>query len=68
LPQKEVTKQAATRGEKQALPTEKDAKDSVTVRGRVLDPDGKPVAGAKLYVNSSSPKQKVFPVRVTTGL
>ncbi len=65
--QKEVTKQAATRGEKQALPTEKDAKDSVTVRGRVLDPDGKPVAGAKLYVNSSSPKQKVFPVRATSG-
>ncbi|HVC97549.1 MAG TPA: carboxypeptidase regulatory-like domain-containing protein, partial [Pirellulales bacterium] len=43
--------------EESVAPPENDAKpktdradDSVTVRGRVLEPDGKPLAGAKLYL------------------
>src|SRR5207253_10975230 len=42
-------------------------KDSVTVRGRVLRPDGKPVAGAKLYLGYTGPKDKKYPVRATSG-
>jgi RNA polymerase sigma factor (sigma-70 family) len=34
-------------------------KDSITVRGRVLDPDGKPVADAKLYLGHYGPKDAV---------
>ena len=29
--------------------------ESIEVRGRVLDPDGKPVAGAKLYLAKYTP-------------
>jgi RNA polymerase sigma factor (sigma-70 family) len=40
---------------------------TVAVRGRVLDPDGKPFAGAKLYLNYFSPKEKTYPVRAASG-
>jgi hypothetical protein len=40
---------ATVQAGKQALPVDKDAGDTLTVRGRVLDPDGKPIAGARLY-------------------
>jgi protocatechuate 3,4-dioxygenase beta subunit len=33
-----------------------EATDKVEVRGRVLDPDGKPLAGAKLYLSSPRPE------------
>ncbi|HKB01605.1 MAG TPA: sigma-70 family RNA polymerase sigma factor, partial [Gemmataceae bacterium] len=36
---------------------EPEATKSVTVSGRVLDPDGKPVAGAKVYVRQSEMKE-----------
>jgi RNA polymerase sigma factor (sigma-70 family) len=40
----------------------------ITVRGRVLDPDGKPVAGAKLYYRGDAgPKKPEYPVRATSG-
>jgi RNA polymerase sigma factor (sigma-70 family) len=45
----------------------KDAKDVVKVRGRVLDPDGKPFAGAKLYLGSDRPREATYPVRATSG-
>lgn len=38
----------------------------VEVRGRVLDPDGKLVAGAKLYL-SSREKEATYPLRATSG-
>jgi RNA polymerase sigma factor (sigma-70 family) len=43
--------------------------DSVTVRGRVLDPDGKPFAGAKLYLWLDYNVEKAIPpkVRATSG-
>jgi RNA polymerase sigma factor (sigma-70 family) len=44
-----------------------ETRDAVGVAGRVLDPDGKPVAGAKLYLNHAGPKEKQRPVRATTG-
>jgi RNA polymerase sigma factor (sigma-70 family) len=34
-----------------------EAEGAVEVRGRVLDPDGKPVAGAKLYLTRSAPER-----------
>src|SRR5262249_23265962 len=43
------------------------AKEVVKVRGRVLDPDGKPLAGARLYLGSSSPKALTKSVRATSG-
>jgi RNA polymerase sigma factor (sigma-70 family) len=45
----------------------KDARDVVKVRGRVLDPDGKPIAGAKLYLGHDKPKEAAYPVRATSG-
>jgi RNA polymerase sigma factor (sigma-70 family) len=41
--------------------------EAVTVSGRVLGPDGKPFAGAKLYLDSSGPKAKTSPARATSG-
>lgn len=38
------------RGPKAAPAVIKEYKDGITVQGRVLDPDGKPLAGAKLFV------------------
>jgi hypothetical protein len=40
-------------------------KDALTLQGRVLDPDGKPVGGAKLYLLGGNAKDKV-PTRVRT--
>ncbi len=48
-------------------PVAKNDKDAITVRGRVLDPDGKPLAGAKLYLGPTNRKEPTFPVRATTG-
>ncbi|MBI1914319.1 MAG: sigma-70 family RNA polymerase sigma factor [Planctomycetes bacterium] len=41
--------------------------EAVGVSGRVFDPDGKPVAGAKLYLTYRSPRELAYPVRATTG-
>jgi RNA polymerase sigma factor (sigma-70 family) len=49
-------------------PPQAEAKESVKVRGRVLDPGGKPLAGAKLYLRGHvSPKAPAYPVRATSG-
>ena len=46
----------------------KEAADAVVVSGRVLDPDGKPVAGAKLSLWTNAVKQRAdMPVLATTG-
>jgi RNA polymerase sigma factor (sigma-70 family) len=37
------------------------------VSGRVLDPDGNPLAGAKLYLGYTGPKDMKFPVRAASG-
>jgi RNA polymerase sigma factor (sigma-70 family) len=45
-----------------------EAEESVKVRGRVLDPGGKPLAGAKLYLGGhAGPKAPAYPVRATSG-
>jgi protocatechuate 3,4-dioxygenase beta subunit len=56
---------SATKGEEP--PPRVDGKDTVPVRGRVLDLDGKPVAGAKLYLHTFSPKDQAPSVRATSG-
>jgi RNA polymerase sigma factor (sigma-70 family) len=43
-----------------------DADAAVEVRGRVVDPDGKPVARAEVYLNTHNPKAREYPVRATT--
>jgi RNA polymerase sigma factor (sigma-70 family) len=51
-----------------AAPGPGEAGDRLTVRGRVLDPDGKPLAGAELYLGGHTrPKAPAYPVRATTG-
>jgi RNA polymerase sigma factor (sigma-70 family) len=40
--------------------------DTLSYGGRVLDPDGKPAAGAKLYLLYYTPKILLAPVRATT--
>jgi RNA polymerase sigma factor (sigma-70 family) len=46
--------------------TAKEDKDILTYGGRVLDPNGKPVAGAKLYLLYYTPKDVPVPVRATS--
>jgi RNA polymerase sigma factor (sigma-70 family) len=49
-------------------PVQAEAKDRVKLRGRVLDPGGKPVAGAKLYLGGPTKiKAPAYPVRATSG-
>ncbi len=43
------------------------AQDSITCNGRVLDPDGKPFPGAKLYLNDPGPKEEQRPLRAISG-
>src|SRR5262249_44802578 len=49
-----------------AKPAGEDRKET-KVSGRVLGPDGKPVAGAKLYLNNHSPQGRDYPVRANSG-
>jgi RNA polymerase sigma factor (sigma-70 family) len=44
----------------------KDDTDTLTYGGRVVDPDGKPVAGAKLHLLYYTPKELPAPVRATS--
>src|SRR5205807_879338 len=44
----------------------KEDKESVTYSGRVLDPDGKPLAGAKVYLLDQSSAKEPPKVRATT--
>jgi RNA polymerase sigma factor (sigma-70 family) len=55
----------ATPGGPAAAPAAKDAeKAGIAFAGRVLDPDGKPAAGAKIYLLYSAPR--ALPVRATS--
>jgi RNA polymerase sigma factor (sigma-70 family) len=50
------------------VPADAEAKESIHVRGRVLDPDGKPFAGAKLYLGAvTQQKERTDPVRAVSG-
>jgi RNA polymerase sigma factor (sigma-70 family) len=49
-----------------AVPTAKEDKENAAYAGRVVDPDGKPVAGAKLYLLYYTPKELPIPVRGTS--
>ncbi len=50
-----------------AKPEAAEDKDSLTYGGRVLDPDGKPLAGARLYLLYWTPKSVPVPVRATSN-
>src|SRR6516162_9057626 len=41
--------------------------DTLIVRGRVLDPDGSTVAGAKLYLHTTNLGDEGYAVRATSG-
>jgi RNA polymerase sigma factor (sigma-70 family) len=60
--QKAPDRQPATR----AAPRS-EAADSVRVRGQVLDPDGRPLGNAKVYLGQTSYNNPAYPVRATTG-
>jgi RNA polymerase sigma factor (sigma-70 family) len=47
-------------------PAKKLDKETVAFAGRVLDPDGKPVAGAKVYYYFITRREEPIPVRATT--
>jgi RNA polymerase sigma factor (sigma-70 family) len=53
--------------EKASLTGKGPAEDLVKVRGKVLDPEGKPLAGAKLYLGHAGPKKITYTVRATSG-
>jgi protocatechuate 3,4-dioxygenase beta subunit len=73
LPARQAAPAAAREGSKKErqqpadAPAQARAKDSAKVRGRVLDPDGKPFAGAKLSWGQAGLKKRVYPVRATSG-
>jgi RNA polymerase sigma factor (sigma-70 family) len=57
----------SSEGEKSAARPER-LGDTATVEGRVLGPDGRPVAGASVRLGSGATKAgKAWPVRATTG-
>jgi protocatechuate 3,4-dioxygenase beta subunit len=64
---RETAKPAAPRRGEPPAPAEKAARDSLTIRGRVLDPDGKPFAGAKLYLHFPNTGEKAPTMRATSG-
>jgi RNA polymerase sigma factor (sigma-70 family) len=71
-PAREASEETARKGpEKERLqppdaPARAAARD-LEVHGRVLDPEGKPFAGAKLYLSSPKPGKAPLPVRATSG-
>jgi protocatechuate 3,4-dioxygenase beta subunit len=44
-------------GPRPGTPPKPEAQEAIVVRGRVLDPDGNPVAGARLYLAKPTPKR-----------
>src|SRR5262249_1491581 len=65
-----ASKEAAKPQSGRATPTAADDKDSIAYTGRVFDPDGKPIAGAKLYLTSAYHylyRPSPSPERATTG-
>jgi RNA polymerase sigma factor (sigma-70 family) len=53
--------------EKTARAVDDEANETLTVAGQVVDPEGKPVAGAKVYLLYYTPKALPVPVRDTTN-
>jgi RNA polymerase sigma factor (sigma-70 family) len=58
--------QAEKKSPPSAQPAGKDDKESATYAGRVVDPEGKPVKDARLYLLYYTPKELLIPVRGTT--
>jgi RNA polymerase sigma factor (sigma-70 family) len=59
---------SADRHQLVANPRNEDADQTIPVSGRVLDPDGKPVAGAHLYLSPAySAQEPSCPLRTTTA-
>jgi RNA polymerase sigma factor (sigma-70 family) len=48
-------------------PAKPEREATIEVRGRVLDPDGKPLAGAKLYLAKHSSKTATHALQATSG-
>jgi RNA polymerase sigma factor (sigma-70 family) len=55
-----------TKPQPPARPVAKEDQETITFAGRVLDPDGKPVAGAKLYALYYTRKVLPIPVRAAS--
>ncbi len=66
-PSKETTKGAGPRRVETATPVNKTGRDSISVRGRVFGPDGKPFARAKLYFHPSASAKKSPRMIATSG-
>ncbi len=67
--QSPAAKASSTPGRSEAQPAKAEPKKDdaqVEVRGRVLDPDGKPFAGAKLYLHAPNFRDKGYAVRATS--
>jgi RNA polymerase sigma factor (sigma-70 family) len=62
----EKKSQASAKQQAATKPQAAEEGPMVEVRGRVLDPDGKPFAGAKLYLHYQNSKETNFPVRATS--
>jgi len=58
--------QAVSADEQARAKPQEDDKDALSYGGRVVDPDGKPIAGAKLYLLYYTPKELPVPVRGTS--
>ncbi len=54
------------KSQRPAVPAAKQDQQSKAFAGRVLDPDGKPIAGAKLYLLYYTPKKLPIPVRAAS--
>jgi RNA polymerase sigma factor (sigma-70 family) len=56
----------ASRGASDAPAPEREKSSRVEVRGRVFGPDGKPFAGAKVYLGHGGSEEKVYPERAVS--
>jgi RNA polymerase sigma factor (sigma-70 family) len=52
----------------QAAPSKPEQAKTVEFRGQVVDPDGKPFAGAKVYLAYPAPKKPPIPARATSDV
>ncbi len=58
----------AERREQPRVPAKAAEKDTIVFRGRVLDPNDKPIAGAKVYYHFITHQEEPLPVRAVTDV
>jgi RNA polymerase sigma factor (sigma-70 family) len=62
-PNKAMPAKPGIKDAKVAPVAKKESANTITVSGKVIDPDGKPVAGAKFVVSDDEVEEKIAPVR-----